>query len=54
MRAARQGDLAMVHQGAPTVVSREEWLSARKKLLDSEKEMTRQLDALRAVRRQLP
>jgi predicted dithiol-disulfide oxidoreductase (DUF899 family) len=54
MRAARQGDLAMVHQGAPTVVSREEWLSARKKLLAREKEMTRQLDALRAARRQLP
>jgi predicted dithiol-disulfide oxidoreductase (DUF899 family) len=36
------------------VVSREEWLSARKALLDKEKELTRQRDALSRERRQLP
>jgi predicted dithiol-disulfide oxidoreductase (DUF899 family) len=36
------------------IVSRDEWLAARKALLVKEKEMTRQLDALRAERRQLP
>jgi predicted dithiol-disulfide oxidoreductase (DUF899 family) len=36
------------------VVSREEWLAARKALLAKEKAMTRELDALRAERRQLP
>jgi|SRR5215472_2695253 len=38
----------------PEVVSREEWLAARKKLLVREKEMTRQRDALNADRRRLP
>jgi predicted dithiol-disulfide oxidoreductase (DUF899 family) len=36
------------------VVSREKWLAARKALLVKEKEMTRQLDVLRAERRTLP
>jgi len=36
------------------IVSREEWLVARKALLAKEKAMTRELDALRAERRQLP
>jgi len=36
------------------IVSREEWLSARKSLLDRELAVTRDLDALRASRRQLP
>lgn len=36
------------------IVSREEWLEARKALLAKEREMTHQLDALRAERRQLP
>ena len=38
----------------PQVVSREEWLAARKKLLAREKELTRQRDALTAERRRLP
>ena len=38
----------------PKVVSRDEWLSARKELLAREKEMTRQRDALNADRRRLP
>ncbi len=36
------------------IVSREEWLSARKALLAKEKAMTHELDALRAERRRLP
>ena len=36
------------------VVSREQWLDARKALLTKERAMTHQLDALRAERRQLP
>src|SRR5438874_9851548 len=38
----------------PKVVSREEWLVARKKLLAKEKQLTRQRDAIAAERRQLP
>src|SRR5882724_3388924 len=36
------------------IVSREEWLAARKALLAKERAMTHQLDALRAERRRLP
>lgn len=38
----------------PSIVSRDEWLAARKALLAKEKAMTRELDALRAERRRLP
>jgi predicted dithiol-disulfide oxidoreductase (DUF899 family) len=38
----------------PQVVSREEWLAARKELLAKEKELTRARDALNADRRRLP
>jgi predicted dithiol-disulfide oxidoreductase (DUF899 family) len=38
----------------PEVVSREEWLEARRRLLAMEKEQTRQRDALNAERRKLP
>jgi predicted dithiol-disulfide oxidoreductase (DUF899 family) len=38
----------------PQVVSRDEWLVARKALLDREKEVTRARDALNADRRRLP
>ena len=38
----------------PDVVSREEWLDARKELLAKEKAFTRQRDALSADRRRLP
>jgi len=40
--------------GLPNVVSREEWLAARKELLVREKELTRQRDRLNADRRRLP
>ena len=36
------------------IVSRDEWLAARKALLTKERAMTHELDALRAERRQLP
>jgi predicted dithiol-disulfide oxidoreductase (DUF899 family) len=38
----------------PQVVSREDWLRARKELLEKEKELTRRRDALNAERRRLP
>ena len=38
----------------PEVVSRAEWLRARKDLLAKEKELTRSRDALNAERRRLP
>jgi predicted dithiol-disulfide oxidoreductase (DUF899 family) len=37
-----------------TIVSRDQWLEARKALLARERAMTHELDALRAERRQLP
>jgi predicted dithiol-disulfide oxidoreductase (DUF899 family) len=40
--------------GLPEVVSRVEWLEARKELLTKEKEMTRARDALSTMRRELP
>jgi predicted dithiol-disulfide oxidoreductase (DUF899 family) len=38
----------------PKIVSREDWLAARRELLRQEKELTRQRDALSAKRRELP
>ncbi|WP_064744144.1 DUF899 domain-containing protein [Actinomadura oligospora] len=38
----------------PDVVTPEEWLAARKRLLEKEKELTRARDALNAERRRLP
>src|SRR6201996_4829911 len=38
----------------PDVVTREEWLQARKRLLAKEKQATRERDALNAERRRLP
>jgi len=38
----------------PEVVTREEWLAARKRLLEQEKRATRERDALNAERRRLP
>lgn len=38
----------------PPIVSREDWLHERRALLEKERAMTHQLDALRAERRQLP
>ncbi len=38
----------------PKIVSRDEWLVAREALLDREKAMTRERDALNAQRRELP
>ncbi|UNI18552.1 hypothetical protein JDV02_004815 [Purpureocillium takamizusanense] len=45
---------AVETQDAPKVVSREEWLEARRALLVKEKELTRANDALSAERRSLP
>jgi predicted dithiol-disulfide oxidoreductase (DUF899 family) len=38
----------------PRVVSRDEWLAARRELLAQEKEFTRQRDALNTERRKMP
>jgi predicted dithiol-disulfide oxidoreductase (DUF899 family) len=38
----------------PEIVSREEWVTARRELLDREKGFTRARDALDAERRRLP
>jgi predicted dithiol-disulfide oxidoreductase (DUF899 family) len=38
----------------PSIVSRDQWLSERKKLLAQEKELTRQYDRVNAERRRLP
>jgi predicted dithiol-disulfide oxidoreductase (DUF899 family) len=38
----------------PKIVSRDEWLAARKKLLAKEKQLTHQRDTIAAERRQLP
>jgi predicted dithiol-disulfide oxidoreductase (DUF899 family) len=38
----------------PDVVTREQWLAARKRLLEQEKKATRERDALNAERRRLP
>jgi predicted dithiol-disulfide oxidoreductase (DUF899 family) len=38
----------------PKIVDRDEWLTARKALLEQEKELTRRRDALSAERRRLP
>src|SRR5712671_5415119 len=38
----------------PPIVSREQWLGERKKLLAQEKELTRQYDRVNAERRRLP
>jgi hypothetical protein len=43
-----------VEMGLSEVVSRDEWLIARKELLTREKELNRQRDALNADRRRLP
>jgi len=43
-----------VSMALPEVVSREQWLEARRRLLTEEKELTRRRDALNAKRRELP
>lgn len=45
---------ATPHKPAPRIATRAEWLAQRKALLIKEKAMSRELDALRAERRNLP
>ncbi len=52
MQRARLGTVRVMTE--PKVVSREEWLRARRALLAKEKEFTRTRDALSAERRELP
>src|SRR5258706_13243973 len=53
-RSTRVKDGQRRTMSLPTVVSREEWLVARKALLAKEKELTRARDVLNAERRLLP
>ncbi|WP_018759754.1 DUF899 domain-containing protein [Paenibacillus terrigena] len=46
--------MTMNQTALPQIVSEQEWLTAREKLLVKEKELTRALDALAAERRRLP
>jgi predicted dithiol-disulfide oxidoreductase (DUF899 family) len=46
--------MTQIAENLPRVVSRDEWLAARKELLAREKELTKQRDALSADRRRLP
>lgn len=46
--------MATITENLPNVVSRDEWLTARKELLAKEKELTRARDELNADRRRLP
>src|SRR5262249_30389226 len=50
----REGTREDHHDESPRIVSRTEWLDARKALLAQEKEFTRQGDALNPERRRLP
>jgi hypothetical protein len=43
-----------INMNLPKVVSRDEWLTARKELLAKEKAFTRERDALNTERRRLP
>jgi len=52
MKAAMKASIRTVD--SPKIVSREEWLVARKKLLAREKQLSRERDAVAAERRQLP
>ncbi len=46
--------MTLTDTALPEVVSRDEWLAARKALLAKEKALTRQRDAVNAARRRLP
>jgi predicted dithiol-disulfide oxidoreductase (DUF899 family) len=55
MRRAKAARLGQeVHMAFPEVVTRQDWLAARKRLLATEKEHTRSRDALNAERRRRP
>ncbi|MGH7564329.1 MAG: DUF899 domain-containing protein [Gemmatimonadota bacterium] len=46
--------MTMTETAHPKIASRDQWLAARKELLEKEKELTRRRDALNAERRRLP
>src|SRR6266849_1930052 len=49
-----KGESIMSQIEHPKIVSRAEWIAARKELLKKEKELTRQKDAVSAQRREMP
>jgi len=54
LRTERESESKECAMSLPDIVSREQWLAARKQLLAEEKEMTRAHDRLAAKRRMLP
>ena len=54
LRTERESESKECVMSLPDIVSREQWLAARKQLLADEKEMTRAHDRLAAKRRMLP
>jgi hypothetical protein len=53
-RLLRQPNPRRSAMSLPAIVSRGEWVAARKRLLVKEKELTRQRDVLNTERRKLP
>jgi predicted dithiol-disulfide oxidoreductase (DUF899 family) len=53
-KTSRRGEQAMSTPARPPVVSKEEWIAARRSLLELEKVATRLTDAINAARRRLP
>jgi predicted dithiol-disulfide oxidoreductase (DUF899 family) len=54
MNSNSKGDSSMSDLPHPAIVSRQEWLAERKKLLAAEKQLTKQYDEVNAMRRRLP
>src|SRR6201999_3889144 len=50
----QESDMTATEVPHPPVVSREQWLAERKKLLAQEKELTKNYDRVNAERRRLP
>src|SRR4051794_12354260 len=53
-RCARTAERRPTQGRQPMIGTREEWMQARRELLEDEKELTRRSDALAAKRRELP
>jgi predicted dithiol-disulfide oxidoreductase (DUF899 family) len=54
MNSNSKGDSSMSDLPHPAIVSRQEWLAERQKLLAAEKQLTKQYDEVNAMRRRLP
>jgi predicted dithiol-disulfide oxidoreductase (DUF899 family) len=54
MNSNSKGDSLLSDIPHPAIISRQEWLAERKKLLAAEKQLTKQHDQVNAMRRRLP